>query len=102
MALIALDEERREALGVARYAADPDNARAEYAIGVRSDRQGRGLGWMLMERIIEVARSRGIGEMVGDVLNENHRMLQLCRELGFAVHQHPDDPSLARVVKPLR
>ena len=49
------------ALGVAHFFADPDQLRAEYAIAVRSDWKGRGLGYLLMTRLIGIARERGIG-----------------------------------------
>jgi len=101
VALVALDA-KSDALGVVRYGADPDNQRAEYAIGVRSDCQGLGLGTALMQAVIEVARGRSIGEIIGDVLRENRRMLQLCAELGFATEQNPRDPSLVRVRKRLQ
>ena len=50
-----------------------------------SDWNGRGLGYPLVTRLIDVARKQGIGELVGEVLRENEPMLQICRELGFAV-----------------
>jgi acetyltransferase len=90
MALIAVAADGATALGVVRFAADPDNQRAEFAIGLRSDWQGRGLGWTMMRRIAEVARARGIGELFGDVLRENDRMVQLCRDLGFTITPHAD------------
>ncbi|HEV2302889.1 MAG TPA: GNAT family N-acetyltransferase, partial [Stellaceae bacterium] len=102
MALVAFPECGGPALGVARFSADPDNARAEYAIGVRTDWHGRGLGYLLMNRLIEVARGRGIGELVGEVLRENTAMLRMARELGFSVAGDPADPSLVEVRKPLR
>jgi acetyltransferase len=101
MALIALGPDGRTAFGVVRYGADPDNRRAEYALSVRSDRQGQGLGTLLMREIIAVARSRGIGEIVGDVLHENRQMLQICAELGFSAAANPADLALVRVTKPL-
>ena len=101
MALVALTAEGGTALGVARFAADPDNRRAEYAIGLRSDWQGRGLGVLLMQQIIAVAKERGIGELFGDVLHENKAMLELSRSLGFALAAHPDDPAVVRTVKRL-
>ena len=101
MALVALSADTDTALGVVRYGADPDNRRAEFAVSVRSDRQGQGIGTLLMREIIAVARARGIGEIFGDVLPENRRMLQLCRDLGFAASAHPDDAAVTRVVKPL-
>jgi acetyltransferase len=102
MALIALTEQDGTALGAARFAGDPDGAHAEFAIGLRSDWQGRGLGALLMRRIIDVATARGIGELSGDVLRENDSMLQLCHALGFSVAPHPDDPTVVRVRRKLR
>jgi acetyltransferase len=101
MALIALADHTEQALGVARFSADPDNCAAEYAIAVRSDWKGRGLGHLLMARLIEVARHQGVNKLVGEVLPENGAMLQLCRELGFAIGFDPDDPRLLRVSKTL-
>ena len=100
MALLA--EENGIALGVARFHAEPDRRAAEYAIAVRSDWKGRGLGYLLMTRLIAVAREWGVGELVGEVLPENRRMLQMCRELGFTIAADPADPSLIQVRKPLR
>lgn len=102
MALLALTEADGTALGAARFAADPDGATAEFAIGLRSDWQGRGLGALLMRRITDVATARGIGELSGDVLRENEPMLQLCHALGFTFAPHADDPAVVRVVKSLR
>jgi acetyltransferase len=70
-------------LGVVRIVADPDNRAAEFAITLRSDAKGRGLGRALMERIIAYARGRGLQEIHGDVLTDNRRMLALCDDLGF-------------------
>ena len=88
---------RAEIFGVVRIAADPDNERAEYAIIVRSDMKGLGFGALLMRRIIDYARSRGIGVLHGDVLRENENMLKLCRALGFTVHAIPEEGDIVRV-----
>ena len=45
MAFVALDKEQKELLGVARLAADPDYVTGEYAVIVRSDLKGTGIGW---------------------------------------------------------
>src|SRR5262249_15230317 len=100
MALIAQHD--AVPLGVARYAADPDRLRAEYAVAVRSDWKGRGVGYLLMTRLIAVAREAGIGELFGDVLHENQPMIDMCRVLGFSTAVHPGDPTLITVRKPLR
>lgn len=99
MALLA--EKDGTALGVGRFHAAPDKRTAEYAIAVRSDWIGHGLGYLLMTRLIAVAREWGIGELIGEVLPENRRMLQMCRELGFTIAADPNDPSLIQVRKAL-
>ena len=99
--LALLAERDGAALGVAHFFADPDNLRAEYAIAVRSDWKGRGVGYVLMRRLIDVVRQRGIGELVGEVLRENEPMLQMCRELDFAIAPEPRDPAVMLVRKRL-
>ena len=104
MALVALKDEA--ALGVARFHAEPAPylqlaRRAEYAIAVRSDWKGRGLGYLLMTRLIAVAQEWQIGELVGQVLSENHRMLAMCRELGFSIASDPNDATIIQVRKVL-
>jgi acetyltransferase len=109
-ALCQIDYDREMALvievpdglaAVARFHADPDLARAEFAILVRSDLQRRGIGAALMRSLAEVARARGIGELVGDVLKDNRSMRDMCGFLGLQSEGHPDDPGLVRVRMPL-
>ena len=64
---------------------DPDNATAEFAIVVRSDLKGLGLGSILMDKIIRYSRDRGTGELCGEVLDENRGMQALARKLGFVI-----------------
>lgn len=100
MALILTDPGiagKTEIYGVVRIFADPDNERAEYAIIVRGDMTGMGLGVLLMRRIIDYAQSRGIKEIFGDVLRENSTMLKLCQALKFTRSTLPDEPEIVRV-----
>ncbi len=97
MAFVALSKATGELLGVSRFAADPDYIRAEYAVLVRSDLKGRGLGWTLMQQLIDYARATGINEIFGSVLSENTNMLNMCRELGFSVEYEPGDLSQRHV-----
>nr|WP_249172059.1 GNAT family N-acetyltransferase [Burkholderia vietnamiensis] len=76
---------RSHTLAVARAVADPDNETAEFAIAVRPDQKGKGLGRLMMMRIIEYARSRGTAWMVGEALRENTAMISLAKSCGFAV-----------------
>ncbi len=91
MAFVALAEDNGELLGVARFIADPDYIRAEYAIIVRSDLKGRGIGWALMSHLIDYARATGIHELYGTVLNQNSNMIKMCSELGFRIQKDPED-----------
>ena len=83
--------------GVVRISADPDNEKAEYAVMVRSDMKGLGLGYLLMSEIIDYARERGIQQVFGEVLRENTTMLKMCEELGFKRTNDPDDPGVVQV-----
>ncbi|MCA0317765.1 MAG: bifunctional acetate--CoA ligase family protein/GNAT family N-acetyltransferase [Proteobacteria bacterium] len=98
MVLVALDIETGDLLGAVRLHADPDNENAEYAVFVRSDMQGRGLGGMLMRMIIDYGRGHGTKRIYGQVLAENRGMLTLARQLGFREGPDPDDPGLRKVV----
>ena len=91
-----------ETLGVARAVADPDNQEAEFAITVRSDLKGGGLGELLMRKLIRHFETRGTQCMVGYVLKENERMLELARQLGFAIDPAHDEPDTARLRLRLR
>jgi acetyltransferase len=94
MAFIAIEEQSGEMLGVARLHANADYDTAEYAILVRSDLKGRGLGWLLMQTIIDYARAEGLKIVEGQVLRENAAMLDMCRELGFMISPDPKDADL--------
>jgi acetyltransferase len=94
MAFIAIEEATGRMLGVVRVHADSEYRSAEYAILVRSDLKGHGLGWLLMELMIEYARAEGLETIRGQVLQENRTMLQMCRQLGFAITPDPDESSI--------
>lgn len=94
MAFVALDAENGEMLGVSRLAADPDYARAEYAIIVRSDRQKQGIGTALLRQLVDYAKAEGIGTLWGEVLRDNAPMLKLCEEFGFNVKARGDDTGI--------
>jgi acetyltransferase len=98
MAFVAVAEATGELLGVARFVADPDYVQGEYAILVRSDLKGRGLGWCLMQHLIAYARTEKIEQLYGCVLAENATMLRMCREFGFSVEPEPGDVAVRRVV----
>jgi len=71
-------------LGVARYYLHPESGAAEFAVVVNDAYQRQGLGRHLMQRLIDIARERGVRRLVGQVLIENAPMLHLMRSLGFS------------------
>jgi acetyltransferase len=97
MAFVALDSVTGALLGVVRLHSDPDGEHAEYAVMVRSDLKGKGLGWALMQLMIEYARHVGLKLIQGEVLSENTTMLAMCRELGFAETRDAEDRGVVRV-----
>ena len=83
MAFVALDARSGDLLGVSRIASGLDPQSAEFAILVRSDVQGRGIGYALMRKLIAYARARTLDRLCGTVLRDNTCMRSLCRALGF-------------------
>lgn len=85
MAFVAIPSGSDEIVGVVRLSADPDKDKAEFAVMVRSDFKGTGLGYSLMQQIIDFARMNAIKQLFADVLRENHPMLKMVKEFGFLV-----------------
>ena len=91
MAFIAVAEAFGDMLGVVRLHSDANYEHGEYAVLVRSDLKGRGLGWLLMRLIIEYARAEGLRLIEGQVLSENTAMLEMCKKLGFEITYDPHE-----------
>ena len=90
MAFIAIEEKTGSMLGVVRLHDDPSGGNAEFAILVRSQLKGHGLGWLMMKHMITCAQAKGLNVIHGQVLAENAAMLLMCTEFGFQI---TDDPS---------
>ncbi|TLP45684.1 bifunctional acetate--CoA ligase family protein/GNAT family N-acetyltransferase [Cohaesibacter sp. CAU 1516] len=98
MAFIALDQETGDMLGSVRLMGDADHNRGEYAVMVRSDLKGLGLGWKLMKLILLYAEKDGFNQVEGEVLRTNRTMREMCEALGFKTRMDPDDPDLVHMV----
>jgi GNAT superfamily N-acetyltransferase len=94
MAFAAIAEASDQMLGVVWIYGDSIHEIGEYAILLRSDLKGKGLGWDLMQLIIEYARAEGLSRLSGQVLQENFVMLKMCRELGFEIKTDAEDRGL--------
>ena len=99
MALIAVTGKNggEVQVGVARYIADNDRKRAEFAIVIADAWQHKGLGTRLMQALMAAARGAGIRILHGAVLASNHRMLQLMAQLGFSAQFDEQDSRVKRV-----
>lgn len=96
VALVALahdDGELRE-VGIARYSASEHQRTCECAVTVADDWHGRGLGYMLMRHLIDVARRNGFHRMFSLDSNTNEPMHELAASLGFRREQDPGDATL--------
>ena len=87
-------------VGDARYVANPDGRSCEFAIVVADDWHRTGIARLLMDALMDHARSRGLRTMGGLVLRDNHAMLRFVARLGFEVV--PGNQSTLRILKRLQ
>jgi acetyltransferase len=100
MVFVALDESTGQMLGLVRLKNELDEQTAEFAILVRSRLKGHGVGWLLMQRVIDYAKEKDLRRVYGDVLAESASMLQMSAELGF--HEEDIGAGFRRVVLNLK
>ena len=98
-AFVLMDEtvQPAELRGVGRIFVDESANSAEFSVLVEHDWARQGLGALLMQRLVDDCRKRGLSEIWGYVLLENRPMLQLCKELGFVRRLTPDEPGTAQI-----
>jgi acetyltransferase len=98
-AFVLMDEtvQPAELRGVGRIFLDQAANSAEFSVLVEHDWARQGLGALLMQRLVDDCRRRGLSEIWGYVLLENRPMLQLCKELGFVRRLTPDEPGTAQI-----
>ncbi|MGT8858284.1 bifunctional acetate--CoA ligase family protein/GNAT family N-acetyltransferase [Enterobacter sp. 186315] len=97
MAFVAVRrvDAEEEILGVTRAISDPDNVDAEFAVLVRSDLKGLGLGRRLLEKLIGYTRDHGLLRLNGITMPNNRGMVTLARKLGFDVDIQLDEGIVA-------
>ncbi len=84
VAILATDIHTHEPSAIARFHLDKTGTAAEFAVAVRSDFHGRGLGYALMQHLLKLAKLYGLRELWGTVLNDNQPMLALAKALGMS------------------
>jgi acetyltransferase len=112
MALVAIHTQRtpneeggfsetERIIGVSRYVTNPDMNTCEFSLAVADDFAGHGIGSRMMLSIMDVARSRGLAQIEGLVLNNNVTMLKLMRALEFEIKRYDEDPDFRLCVRTL-
>jgi len=83
--LVALiNENSGPIIGVARYAYDPQSEMPEFAVAVRDDWQGNGLGSILFIRVIKAGREHGYSRFGALVDPQNRTMMNIFKRSGYA------------------
>ena len=92
LGLVAEVEEggRRRLVGVGRLVADADHDTAEYAVIVADRWHGRGLGGLLTDYSLEVAKAWGVRRIVAEASHNNVRMLATFRNRQFDMDDRQD------------
>jgi acyl-CoA hydrolase/GNAT superfamily N-acetyltransferase len=87
MALIVCDESGAgpDIIAMARYDVDPATGFADIAFVVRDEWQGKGIGTLLMRRMAEIGRARGLAGFTAVVHATNRKMLGIFHQSGLKV-----------------
>ncbi|MEJ2765863.1 bifunctional acetate--CoA ligase family protein/GNAT family N-acetyltransferase [Photobacterium sp. MCCC 1A19761] len=93
--------QEEEIIGVTRALSDPENEEAEFAILVRSDLKGVGLGRILMTKIIDYCRQRGLERLTGMTMPSNRGMIMLAQKVGFSIDIQMED-GIVEMMLPLK
>jgi acetyltransferase len=84
IAIVAeLQQSNGQIIGAGRVIAEPDGKSGEFAVLVCDPWQGFGLGSLLMDHIISVAKDMRLAIIFAHVLPNNYKMLQLSEKKGF-------------------
>jgi len=79
-----------ELVGVAHYEVLADPTTAEVAMAVANTSQAHGVGTLLLEHLVSLARRHGVRRFVAEVLSENGRMLRVFSDSGLPYKVRPD------------
>ena len=93
-------EEGKELVGIGRLVADPDHETVEYAVLVQDAWQNKGLGSLLTDYCLEIAKRWNLSKIVAQTTTDNQRMLNVFGKRGFELN--PDlKSSIVDVEKPM-
>ncbi|MFS0774224.1 N-acetyltransferase family protein [Sphingomonas sp. 1P08PE] len=98
---VVAESKAGEIVAAAILAGDPATRRGEVAISIRADHKGKGIGWSLLEHLVETARQRGYASIESLEDRQNRSAIALEQEMGFIAEPLDDDPTLVRVSRQL-
>jgi acetyltransferase len=99
MAFIAVGQDgafKDLTVGVARIVKEDDSSCGEFAIVVRTDLKGKGLGYALLDKLVRYCESAGLAQITGEIMADNQPMLDLAKALGFRIVDRTE-PGVVRV-----
>jgi acyl-CoA hydrolase/ribosomal protein S18 acetylase RimI-like enzyme len=85
------EDEREKVVGIGQYFIHPNAHRAEIALAVRDEYQGRGIGWELLSYLTYLAKREGLLGFTAEVLMENRPMLHLFDKMGFDIKRRIEE-----------
>jgi GNAT superfamily N-acetyltransferase len=85
-------------VAVARYEGRPGEPAAEIAVVVDDALQHQGVGRLMLERLVDVARAAGLATLQADVLAGNSAMLGLLRTLGLPRRSEADGDTVTVLI----
>ncbi|MGB5260345.1 MAG: GNAT family N-acetyltransferase [Gammaproteobacteria bacterium] len=73
-------------IGLARYIRlNGESNIAEFALTVLDEYQGQGIGYVLLDQLVETARDNGLEILRGYILPSNKHMLSLCKRFAASL-----------------
>ncbi len=101
-AVAAFDTVDEHGVGIARYVrTQADAPSAEIAVLVADDWQGRGVGTVLLERVVARARAEGVHRLEALVLASNGVMIKLLEEHGWTMSTLPQGGTVEMILDDL-
>ncbi len=85
------DDGQRKMLGVVRLIVEPDKKSGEIAFGIADPWQGLGLGFKMVDYMIEICKDKKLEIIRASMLKDNYRAIKLMKEMGFALEPMDDD-----------
>jgi len=81
-----MENDCEQIIGMARYDVDPATRMGDVAFVVLDEQQNQGIGTLLMRRMVEIGRARGLAGFSSEVLAPNKRMMAIIQKSGEKVH----------------